>query len=90
MSGVLQSLNDVAETTDADFTALKLPLLQCSKTCTDFEALIVKCTQHSGGARSSFRDWAKLKYMGDDITSFKNMLSVYKSTIIIALGDANL
>jgi len=90
LSGVLQSLNDVAETTDADFTALKLPLLQCSKTCTDFEALIVKCTQHSGGARSSFRDWAKLKYMGDDITSFKNMLSVYKSTISIALGDANL
>jgi len=90
LSGVLQSLNDVAETTDADFTALKLHLLQCSKTCTDFEALIVKCTQHSGGARSSFRDWAKLKYMGDDITAFKNMLSVYKSTIIIALGDANL
>jgi hypothetical protein len=90
LSGVLQSLHDVAESTSADFTALKLPLLQCSKTCVEFEALIVKCTQHSGGSRSSFRDWANLKYMGEDITTFKNMLSVYKSTIIIALGDANL
>jgi hypothetical protein len=90
LSGVLQSLNEAAETTNTDFTSLKLPLLQCGKACTDFEALIVKCTQHSGGARSSFRDWAKLKYMGDDVTAFKNMLSGYKSTIIIALGDANL
>jgi len=90
LSGVLQSLHDAAETTNADFTALKLPVLQCGKACTDFEALIVKCTQHSGGTRSSFRDWTMLKYMGDDITAFKNMLSGYKSTIIIALGDANL
>ncbi len=90
LSGVLQSLHDAAETTNADFTALKLPVLQCGKACTDFEALIVKCTQHSSGTRSSFRDWTKLKYMGDDITTFKNMLSGYKSTIIIALGDANL
>ena len=90
LSGVLQSLHDVSETTDADFTSLKLPLLQCSKACTEFEVLIVKCTQHSGGSRSSFRDWAMLKYMGDDITAFKNTLSVYKSTIIIALGDSNL
>jgi len=31
-----------------------------------------------------------LRYMGDDVVGFKNMLSQYKSTIIIALGDANL
>lgn len=28
--------------------------------------------------------------MGDDIVGFKNMLAGYKSTVIIALGDANL
>jgi len=28
--------------------------------------------------------------MGDDIAGFKNMLAGYKSTISIALGDANL
>jgi len=90
LHGVLQSLLELAERTDNDFTALNLPLVQCSKACTEFEALIVKCTKHSGGSRSSFRDWAKLVYMGDDITAFKNTLSTYKSTIMIALGDANL
>ncbi|KAH9203539.1 hypothetical protein DL95DRAFT_529608 [Leptodontidium sp. 2 PMI_412] len=69
---------------------LRLPLLRCGKACEDFEALIVKCTTHSGGSKTSFRDWAKLKYMGDDIVGFKNMLAGYKSTIMIALGDANM
>lgn len=90
LTGVLQSLHEAAETTNTDFTALKLPLLRCSKACTEFEALVVKCTRHSGGSRSSVRDWATLKYKGDDITTFKNTLSGYKATIIIALGDANL
>jgi hypothetical protein len=58
--------------------------------CEDFEALITKCTAHSGGSKTSFRDWAKLRYMGDDIDGFKNMLVGYKSTIMIALGDANM
>lgn len=90
LEGVLQSLHEVATNTDTDFTALKLPLLRCGKACKDFEAVIVKCTAHSGGPRTSFRDWAKLTYMGDDIVGFKNMLEGYKSTITIALGDANL
>lgn len=87
---VLQSLHETATTADTDLTALKLPLLRCGKACKEFEVVIVKCTAHSGGPRTSFRDWAKLIYMGDDIVGFKNMLSGYKSTITIALGDANM
>jgi hypothetical protein len=90
LNGVLESLRETATNADADFTSLKLPLLRCGKACNDFEAVIVKCTAHSGGPRTSFRDWAKLRYMGDDIVGFKNMLAGYKSTIIIALGDANM
>jgi hypothetical protein len=90
LNGVLESLRETATNADADFTSLKLPLLRCGKACNDFEAVIVKCTAHSGGPRTSFRDWAKLKYMGDDIVGFKNMLAGYKSTIIIALGDTNM
>ena len=90
LDGVLESLRETATKTDADFTSLKLPLLRCGKACTDFEAVVVKCTAHSDGPRTSFRDWAKLRYMGDDIVGFKNMLAGYKSTIIIALGDANM
>ena len=90
LEGVLESLRETVTGTDTNLTTLKLPLLRCGKACKDFEAVIVKCTAHSGGPRTSFRDWAKLKYMGDDIVGFKNMLAGYKSTIIIALGDANM
>ncbi len=87
---VLQSLHQAAGDSDTDLTGLELPVLRCGKACTEFEAMIVKCTAHSGGSRTSFRDWAKLKYIGDDIIGFKNMLAGYKSTISIALSSANL
>jgi hypothetical protein len=90
LTGVLQSLHEVADKSQADFVALKLPLHRCGSACKDFEDVLAKCSQHSTGGRTSFRDWAKLSYMGEDITAFKNMLAGYKSIIIIALGDANL
>jgi len=90
LDGVLQALQKTVANNNTDFTALRLPLLRCGTACRDFEEVILKCTTHSDRARTSFRDWAKLKYMGDDIVGFKNMLAGYKSTIIIALGDANM
>ncbi|KAH7061973.1 hypothetical protein BKA63DRAFT_527183 [Paraphoma chrysanthemicola] len=87
---VLTSLNEAAERGEVDFATLKLPLCRCGNACKDFEAIIVKTTQHSNGSKNSFRDWAKLKYMGDDIVGFKNMITGYKSIITIALCDANL
>jgi hypothetical protein len=89
LHGVLTSLEEIIASNDDHLSGLKLPLLRCGKACKDFETIIVKCTAHSGGPRKSFRDWAKLQYMGDDIIGFKNMLAGYKSTISIALGDAN-
>jgi hypothetical protein len=90
LDGVLQSLQQATVDNVIDLPALKLPLLRCGQACYEFETVIVKCTAHSGGSRTSFRDWAKLTYMGDDILGFKNMLAGYKMTINIALGDANL
>jgi hypothetical protein len=90
LDGVLQSLQQAAVDNSTDLISLNLPLLRCGRACRDFEAVIIKCTAHSGGSRTSFRDWAKLTYMGNDIAGFKNMLAGYKSTISIALGDANL
>ncbi|KAE9378847.1 hypothetical protein N431DRAFT_363556 [Stipitochalara longipes BDJ] len=90
LSDVLQSLQETCVSTDVDLTALKLPLLRCGKACKDFEAVIIRCAAHSNGPRTSFRDWARLKYLGEDIAGFKNMLAGYKSTIAIALGDANM
>ena len=91
LSGVLDSLTQtISGTTDIDLTALTLPLLRCGNACKDFEQEILKCSSRSGGNRTSFRDWAKLQYMGEDVDGFRRMLAGYKSTITIALADANL
>jgi hypothetical protein len=94
LSGVLGSLTErvsaTTATTDVDLSALDLPLRQCGNACKDFDKEIMKCSSRSGGSRTSFRDWAKLRYMGDDIDGFRQLLAGYKSTIIIALTDASL
>jgi Fungal N-terminal domain of STAND proteins len=90
LDGVLHSLQQATANSVIDLPALKLPLLRCGQACQEFETVIFKCTAHSDRPRTSFRDWAKLTYMGDDILGFKNMLAGYKATIGIALGDANL
>ncbi|GAB1311858.1 hypothetical protein MFIFM68171_02068 [Madurella fahalii] len=91
LAGVLQALSETVEqNNNTDFTALKLPLFRCGNACKEFDEVIAKCSSHSGGSRTSFRDWAKLKYMGDGIDEFRRMLAGYKLTITIALADVNL
>ncbi|KAH8799707.1 hypothetical protein F5884DRAFT_114522 [Xylogone sp. PMI_703] len=91
LSGVLSSLTEtINNTTDVDLSALDLPLRRCGNACKEFQDEILKCSSRSGGNRTSFRDWAKLRYMGDNVDSFRQLLSGYKTTISIALADANL
>lgn len=91
VTGVLESLLEtVKNNPDIDFEALKLPLHRCGKSCEEYGKLIVRCTKHSNGSRPSFRDWVKQKYLQGDINDFKDMLAVYKSTINIALANANM
>jgi hypothetical protein len=91
LTAVLGPLTEtVGASTKADLSALSLPLLRCGRSCKEFEQEIIKCSSRSGGNRTSFRDWAKLKYMGDGIDEFRQLVAGYKSTIIIALTDANL
>jgi hypothetical protein len=80
----------VSSTTDIDVSALGLPLLRCGKACGEFEEELRKYSSRSSSSRTSFRDWAKLRYMGDGIDDFRQLLAGYKSTISIALTDANL
>ncbi|KAJ4310817.1 hypothetical protein N0V94_008254 [Neodidymelliopsis sp. IMI 364377] len=75
---------------DADLSALDLPLQRCGSACNEFLQELQKCCTRSGGDRHSFRDWAKLRYMGDNIDDFKDSLAAYKSTINIALTDMQL
>jgi Fungal N-terminal domain of STAND proteins len=91
LSGVLGPLSEtVSATTDVDLSTLDLPLLRCGNACKEFEQELLKSSSRSGGSRTSFRDWAKLRYMGDDIDGFRRLLAGYKLTICIALTDANL
>ncbi|OBT46596.1 hypothetical protein VE00_01735 [Pseudogymnoascus sp. WSF 3629] len=90
LNEVLQSLHATISNGKVDLTPLTLPLTRCNQACQEFEAIVLKCTKHSNGPKKSFRDWTTLTYMGGDINAFKNMLGGYKSTIAIALGDANI
>lgn len=88
---VLESLGDTMRShTDTDLPALDLPLRRCGSACDEFLRELQNCCSRSGSDRQSFRDWAKLRYMGDDINDFKDSLAAYKSTINIALNDMQL
>lgn len=87
---VLQALGESFSNSEVDLIALEQPLRRCKDACSDFNSLLAKCTSHSTEERSSKRDWLKLKYLGEDIAGFKDMLACYKSTISIALAYANL
>ncbi|KAL5342679.1 hypothetical protein BJX70DRAFT_269047 [Aspergillus crustosus] len=90
LSEVLETLHELSGHTDIDLTALETPLKRCTSACTEFNALVMNCTQHSSEERYSKRDWLKIRYMSDDISGFKDMLAGYKSTITIALAYVNL
>ena len=91
LSGVLGSLTEtISASNGLDLSALEIPLRRCGKACEEFRQDIQKCSLRSGGSRASFRDWARLRYMGEDIDGFRRLLSGYKMTITIALSDANL
>ena len=90
LSKVILSLKQLASQDETRFETLSLPLLRCGKSCDEFEALVTECTKHTTGTKTSVRDWVKMQYMGRDITGFKNALAEYKSTISIAIGEANL
>ncbi|KAJ5655654.1 hypothetical protein N7507_007604 [Penicillium longicatenatum] len=91
LNGVLGTLGETVNgNSDAKLASLAYPLLRCGNSCKDFEEELKKCSARSRTGKTSFRDWAKLKYMGEDIDGFRRMLAGYKSTIIIALTDANI
>ena len=90
LTTVLHTLNATVEDAESDFTPLETPLYQCSKACQDFEAILSHFAGRSKSAKTSFQDWAKLKYLGSDISGFKDMIAGYKSTISIALCNVNL
>jgi hypothetical protein len=90
LEDVLRILQDSIHTSPfLNSGIIERPLDRCCKACNDFNALIMRCSEHSTDNQFSIRDWAKLRYMGEDVVGFQNMLSGYKSTITIALAYSN-
>ncbi len=91
LSDVLHSLAEAARANPKlHIPALAIPLQRCAKVCQEFEQEISKFSSRSDGTKTSFRDWARLKYMGEDVDGFRRLLSSYKMTITVALTDASL
>jgi hypothetical protein len=90
LAHTLEDLQKVAVENETTLAALKLPLRRCAKICQDFESNIRRAFPKKDEQGSGFRDWAKLNYLGSDITDVKNSLAGYKLTICIALGGATL
>ncbi|KAH8658388.1 hypothetical protein BX600DRAFT_65483 [Xylariales sp. PMI_506] len=91
LEAVLTQLQEAAPTIqNVDLSALEFPLKRCGAACGEFQKEIERHTTRSGSDRTSFRDWLKLKYMGDDISAFGLTLAGYKSTITVALAYATL
>ena len=87
----LSSLNETTNALpDVDISLLGATLFRCHNACKDFEKEIVKSSSRPGGRRTSIRDWAMLRYMGEDIDGFRRLLGGYKLIIRVALTDANL
>ncbi|PKY05130.1 hypothetical protein P168DRAFT_296792 [Aspergillus campestris IBT 28561] len=91
LSEVLGSLIKLVNAdTDSDLAALELPLLRCGNACKEFERELLKWSLRSSDGRTSLRDWARLRYMGDDIDGFRRLMAGYNLTFNVALADANL
>jgi hypothetical protein len=91
LTAVLGSLTEtVRASTDADLSTLNLILLRCGNGCKEFEQEIVKYSSRSDSSGMGFRDWAKLRYMDDDVDGFRQLVAGYRHTIMIAIADANL
>lgn len=93
LAAVLESLLEtIASNPNLDFKALELPLQRCGTSCEEYGKIVAQCTKHSSDeiSRPSMRDWITQKYLQGDINDFRLMLAAHKSTINIALANANL
>ncbi|KJZ69222.1 hypothetical protein HIM_11385 [Hirsutella minnesotensis 3608] len=91
LNDVLKALLEtVNNNPDLDFEALKPPLHRCGNACKEYGDLIARFAERPTSSGSTIRHWITEKYLQGDITDFKAMLAGYKSTINIALANANI
>ena len=87
---VLQALEKNIEESTENFEVLRIILQHCHQACENFEKSVLEAFRDSGGRLQEVKAWAKLQCLGSDINKFRKLISSYKTTITIALADANL
>ena len=90
LTDILNSLNITLNDPDIDLAILKSPLLRCGQACKEFAGIVARCAKSSEKDSPSFRGWVMLTYREKDIGGFRSLIAAYKSTIAIALADANM
>ncbi|CEJ60637.1 hypothetical protein PMG11_09205 [Penicillium brasilianum] len=91
LKSVLATIGEIVKLkSDVDLSFLGLPLLRCGNVSTEFRQEVLQYASRSNSHQPSFRDRARLTYMGDNIDYFRDLLAGYKATITIALVDANM
>lgn len=90
LTDVLKSLHELSQEDNTTCALLEAPLKQCRIACEEFKNVLENCRQNSRSGKPSLSEWMKLTYRNGDIVSFMESLAVYKSTIGIAIADANL
>ena len=91
LKNILASLAETIQAIpDVDLSALRIPLQRCAPAVKAFDEALLRWSDPAVKDRRSYRDWARLRYMGEDLDGFRRLLATYKVTINIALTDATL
>lgn len=89
LTKILSSLHELSEQDESVGAPLESPLRECRATCDRFRQLL---ELHRGSLSNSksIPKWISFRFRNGDIVNFMETLAVYKSTIAIAIADANL
>jgi hypothetical protein len=84
---VLDSLTKMTQIDTQSLALLEGPLGGYSQLCRAFERSM---KSFRGKSRTRFPDWAKMEFMGGNISEFIHSISGYKSTVLVFIGSINL
>lgn len=91
LADVLRALQAAVSTNPKLQTAiLEIPLRSCAKVCAEFDKQVQQLSSRSDEGTISLHGWTGLRYIGEDISGFRRVLSAYKMTITVALTDASM
>ena len=90
LTDVLVTLQETLTASSADFLFLEVPLRSCGRLCSECSTLVTKTTPQTIAGELGVHQTLSTSYKGGNLTDFRSLISVYRSTVTIALADMNL